>query len=144
MMLEDCKLSEHFTLFEMCTVKRHGRWNEPDSVALSNLKQLCAFLELLRARINASIIINSGFRTVGLNRHVGGVPDSDHIKGLAADIRVVGFTPIRLAKFIRANDFLNSFVGQVIIYPSFVHVSINRYRHKSQYLIKKGSRYVPY
>ena len=145
MMLEDCKLSRHFTLFEMCNVKRYGRFNLPDANEIANLKQLCSFLEMLRDRLGGlSIIVNSGYRSRSVNLHVGGVPTSDHVKGLAADIRVIGYSPIRLAKFIRSNDFLNGFVGQVIIYPTFVHVSINRFKHKSQYLIKKGSRYVPY
>jgi len=47
-------------------------------------------------------------------------------------------------RFIRDNALLNARVGQVIIYPTFVHVSINRYVHKSEYLIKKGSRYEKY
>lgn len=145
MMLEDCKLSRHFTLFEMCNVKKYGRFNEPNANEIANLKQLCSFLEMLRDRLGSlSIIVNSGYRNKNINLHVGGVPNSDHVKGLAADIRVIGYTPIRLAKFIRSNDFLNGFVGQVVIYPTFLHVSINRFKHKSQYLIKKGSRYVPY
>ena len=145
MLLEDCKLSRHFTLFEMCNVKKYGRFNEPGVNEIANLKQLCSFLEMLRDRLGGlSIIVNSGYRNRNINLHVGGVPTSDHVKGLAADIRVIGYTPVRLAKFIRGNDFLNGFVGQVIIYPTFVHVSINRFKHKSQYLIKKGSKYVPY
>lgn len=145
MMLEDCKLSRHFTLFEMCNVKKYGRFNEPGVNEIANLKQLCSFLEMLRDRLGGlSIVVNSGYRNKNINLRVGGVPNSDHVKGLAADIRVIGYTPIRLARFIRSNVFLNNFVGQVIIYPTFVHVSINRFKHKSQYLIKKGSRYVPY
>lgn len=143
--VENMNLSRHFTLFEMCNVKKYGRYNEPGENEIVNLKQLCSFLEMLRDRLGGlSIIVNSGYRNKNVNLHVGGVPTSDHVKGLAADIRVIGYTPIRLAEFIRSNDFLNGFVGQVIIYPTFVHVSINRFKHRSQYLIKKGSRYVSY
>nr|DAQ24888.1 MAG TPA: peptidase [Microviridae sp.] len=144
-MLEtDVKLSEHFTLFELCNVKKYGRYNEPSPFALDNLKVLAKFLDTLRYALTRPIIVNSAFRNVNINRHVGGVPNSDHIKGLAADIRVIGLTPIKLARFIRDNALLNARVGQVIIYPTFVHVSINRYVHKSVYLIKKGSRYEKY
>lgn len=46
-------------------------------------------LLLDKARDNAGIpfVINSGFRSVAHNRKVGGVANSSHISGLAADIR---------------------------------------------------------
>lgn len=140
----DINLSSHFTLFEMCNVKRYGRYNSPSESEISNLRILCDFLELLRCRVCAPVVITSAFRNRIVNAHVGGVPNSDHLKGLAADVRVIGYTPVRLAKVIRSTDFLNSLVGQVIIYPTFLHISINRFTHKSQYLIKKGSRYELY
>lgn len=140
----DIQLSSHFTLFEMCNVKRYGRYNSPSESEISNLRILCDFLELLRCRVCAPVVINSAFRNRIVNAHVGGVPNSDHLKGFAADVRVIGYTPVRLAKVIRSTDTLNSLVGQVIIYPTFLHISINRFTHKSQYLIKKGSRYELY
>ena len=140
--VDNYNFTEHFSLYEMCNFKKYGRLNFPDPVATSNLYQLCAFLESLRSALKSPIIVNSGFRTRAINAGVGGVHDSDHCKGLAADIRVNGYTPIQLAKFIRGE--FSSEVGQVIIYPTFVHVSINRYKHRSEFLIKKGNRYEIY
>ena len=37
-----------------------------------------------------SIIINSGYRSEAVNKAVGGAPNSNHLTGCAADIRVAG------------------------------------------------------
>ncbi len=103
------RLSEHFTLGEMCkTCARtpDGRSaqgdallakNIPSHVHIENLKRLCGWLEMLRNRWNMmygegddSIIINSGYRSEAVNAAVGGVKGSNHLTGCAADIRVAG------------------------------------------------------
>ena len=141
---DNYNLTPHFSLYEMCGVKKHGFLNVVSLVVEENLVQLCFFLEQLRSQLGCPITVTSGYRSEFVNKSVGGVPNSDHVKGLAADIRVKGYTPIKLCKFIHSIPLLNSQVGQVIIYPTFLHVSINRYKHKSQYLIKKGNRYEIY
>ena len=89
-------LSEHFTLAELCktSVKKQ---NAPNEAQVENLKRLCGWLEELRRRWNNlygegndPIIINSGFRSPEVNRAVGGAPNSNHLTGCAADIRVYG------------------------------------------------------
>jgi hypothetical protein len=52
------------------------------------MKRLCGWLEVLRSRAGAPIIINSGYRSPQLNKKIGGVPTSNHLTGCAADIRV--------------------------------------------------------
>lgn len=47
-------------------------------------------LERLRLRINRPINISSGYRCPDHNRAVGGVWNSQHVKGTAADIYVDG------------------------------------------------------
>lgn len=137
-------LTPHFSIYEMCSIKKYGFANAPSFVIKENLIQLCMFLEQLRSALGAPITVNSGYRNDVINARVGGVHSSDHVKGLAADIRVKGFTPIRICKLIHSYPVLNSQVGQIIIYPTFLHVSINRYKHKSEYLIKKGTHYEVY
>ena len=141
---ENTFLTSHFSLYEMCRVDKYGFVNSPSSFVKDNLYQLCLFLEQLRSQLGCAVIVTSGFRNVSVNNSVGGVPHSDHLYGLAADIRVKGSTPTKLCNLIRSIPLLNGQVGQVIIYPTFLHVSINRYKHKSKYLIKKGSRYEIY
>ena len=95
---KQAKLSEHFTLGELCkTSAKTKDGNIPSHVHIENLKRLCRWLEMLRsewnnryAEGNDPIIINSGYRSEAVNRAIGGVKGSNHLTGCAADIRVAG------------------------------------------------------
>ena len=92
------KLSEHFTLAELCkTSAKTADKNIPSHVHIENLKRLCGWLEELRRRWNNiygegddPIVINSGYRSEAVNKAVGGVSGSNHLTGCAVDIRVAG------------------------------------------------------
>jgi hypothetical protein len=87
----NAKLSEHFTLGEMTKSGSHPEvYNIPSHEAIANMKRLCQWLEVLRKRYNAPIIINSGYRSPQLNKKIGGVANSNHLTGCAVDIRVSG------------------------------------------------------
>ena len=77
-------------------------------------------LEPAREKLGGPIIVNSGYRCVRHNRHVGGVANSQHLCGEAADIRCEDNK--RLAKIIEENGRFD----QLIIYPTFIHVSFKR------------------
>ena len=107
---KSAKLSEHFTLGELCKTSAKtadGRSatqgdallakNIPSHVHIENLKRLCGWLEMLRDEWNRRygdgddpIIINSGYRSEEVNKAIGGVKGSNHLTGCAADIRVAG------------------------------------------------------
>lgn len=82
-------LTRHFTLNEFtrsATANRLGIENKPNAEELENLFNLARTLERIRSILGDSpMIISSAFRNAELNRAVGGVPNSDHAKGLAAD-----------------------------------------------------------
>ena len=84
----------HFTIEEMYasdTAKRLGIDNKPTTQKMINLVYLCAFvLEPLRVAMNEPIKIGSGYRCEKLNRAVGGVYNSQHLKGQAADLCIDG------------------------------------------------------
>ena len=83
------KLSEHFVLGEMTRSNSHPEvYNIPSHEAIANLKKVCVWLEVLRARAGGPIRINSGYRSPQLNKKIGGVPTSNHLTGCAVDIRV--------------------------------------------------------
>ena len=93
---EEMKLSEHFSLAELCKTKTKIE-NVPNEAQVENLKRLCQWLEQLRRRWNNlygegddPIIINSGFRSPEVNKAVGGVSTSNHLTGCAVDIRCIG------------------------------------------------------
>ena len=95
---KQARLSEHFTLAEMCkTSAKTPDGNIPSHVHIENLKRLCGWLEMLRDEWNRRygegddpIIINSGYRSEAVNKAIGGVEGSNHLQGCAADIKVLG------------------------------------------------------
>ena len=100
-------LTAHFSLREMCvsgTAIRLGIKNEPSERVTENLQSLCEHvLEPLRQRFGV-IRITSGYRCERLNRAVGGVKNSQHRTGEAADIHVSNIEVGRkMFRFIRDN-----------------------------------------
>ena len=90
--MEDNKmLSEHFSLEEMTrsgVAIRMRIDNNPDEEQVENMRQLCRnVLEPVRRRFGVTRI-TSGFRSQALNAAVGGTPDSQHLRGEAADLHI--------------------------------------------------------
>jgi hypothetical protein len=87
------KIGKYFSLAEMCaseTAKAKGIKNQPTVTEVVNLTLLCTkVLDPLRKAMGP-ITINSGFRCAALNKAVGGVSNSQHCKGQAADINIKG------------------------------------------------------
>ena len=59
--------------------------DEPGSGKHMN-EEIVHMLDAVRKKFGKPIKINSGYRTVARNKKIGGVADSSHLKGLAADI----------------------------------------------------------
>ena len=88
--MEDQILTPHFRLSEFSrsqAADSHGINNSVPEELIPNLKNLCEqVLEPLRQHVGVPVIISSGYRCPALNQAVGGVPNSQHLKGEAADI----------------------------------------------------------
>ena len=138
-------MSKHFKKEELarCFREKGGRCSEcklvqpalklPEGVE-ENLDALVAnVLEPLRERYGKPIIVNSGYRCSIHNAAVGGATQSQHMRGEAADIRI-GEGLERLVKIIKENGKWD----QMIIYPSFIHVSWKRQGvNRKQIIFKK-------
>lgn len=85
----DEQLSEHFTLREFITSQtatRRGIKNIPTPAQIESLRLLSVeVLERVRALTGGPLIISSGFRSVELNRAIGGAGESQHCLGEACD-----------------------------------------------------------
>jgi hypothetical protein len=88
------RISKNFTLEELrdsATAKRLGIINAP---GVDEVCALCALvhhvLQPLRDAMREPIKIGSGYRCTRLNQAVGGVPNSQHTKGQAADLCIDG------------------------------------------------------
>ena len=128
-MNKQTRLSEHFTLGELCKTSVNSLdGNIPSSEEVENLKRLCPWLEELRKRYNQRyvsppnlggeedteepIIISSGYRSAEVNKCVGGAYSSNHLTGCAVDIRCSGIEQaIRYAAILldTADDWKQDF-----------------------------------
>lgn len=77
------KLSE---FINSATANRLGIDNIPSFEVVDNLNRLADYLDGIRAKFGKPILISSGYRCPRLNKAVGGVVNSQHLKGLAADL----------------------------------------------------------
>ena len=100
-------------------------------------------LDPARDRYGKPIIVNSGYRCPKHNKEEGGVANSQHLRGEAADIRPSTNSGTDLAR-LRQLIINSQWFDQLIIYPTFLHVSWKRNgvnRHKI--LRKVGNGYQP-
>lgn len=94
------QLTPNFTLAEL-TVTSTGLDNTPSAEHLKNLQRLALRLQLIRDALGRPIRVTSAYRSPAVNRAVGGVANSAHALGHAADIVVAGMSAYDLAMFIR-------------------------------------------
>ena len=83
------KKIKYFSLSEFlnsATAKRLRIDNTPSFEVVDNLNKLADYLDVIREKVGKPILISSGFRCPVLNKAVGGVSNSQHQKGLAADL----------------------------------------------------------
>ena len=157
-MLNDIQLSPHFRLREFTesdTARKHGIDNNPPPEAVGNLRSLCeGCLEPLREALGLPVVVTSGFRTKELNDLLAHSSDrSQHMQGRAADFYVVQ-GPVSGSKFqvsglSRRDLLLTAFkliltspkmdFDQLILYPSFIHVSfVSKERNRRGILLARG------
>jgi heme oxygenase len=114
-------LSEYFTLEELTFTNHREYDNTPNQVQIDNLTRLAEFLETVRALLGNPILVDSGFRSPEVNHAVGSTSVSQHMKGCAADIRVLGMTPAEVVKAIYDADLP---YDQLILELGWTHISI--------------------
>lgn len=124
------QLTPNFTLEEM-TVTSTGLPNVANRIERAALLALAVHvLQPLRDALGKPVYITSGFRSAAVNRAVGGVADSQHRKGQAADIRVHGMTSMALAQRIVALEL--PFDQLIEEFGQWVHVSYAPQRRRQQ------------
>ena len=104
------KLTTNFSLAELTASQvaaRKGIPNNPTAGQIENLKKLCeSILQPIRNHYDSPVIISSGFRTPELCILINSSINSQHAKGQAADLQVIGVDNKALATYIKENlDF---------------------------------------
>ena len=119
--MENTKLSNHFTLEEFINVGKYPE-NKPTMQDVANMTYGCLMLLEPARRVVGPILINSGFRNARVNAVVGGVKNSQHLTGQAADIR-----PKDPRKFQLLIDFLKNseYTDQLLTGNGWLHISWN-------------------
>lgn len=128
--INNVRISPHFKLGEFLNLKKYPN-NIPSMQDVANLTYGCLFiLEPARKEVGP-IIINSGFRNEAVNRKVGGVTNSQHLFGQAADIR-----PKDPAQFQRLVAFLKScqYTDQLLTGNGWLHISWNPFAIPRRYI----------
>ena len=89
----DIQLTEHFTLRELCdseTARRQKLPNIPGPGHIMKLKNLLTkSVEPARRHFGVPFRITSGYRCEAVNRMVGGVSTSQHLRGEAVDFTLI-------------------------------------------------------
>lgn len=107
---EQVKLSNNFKLQEF-----ECKCGKCKNTKIDN--KLVNSLQLIRNHFNKAVIINSGYRCTEHNKSVGGVSNSQHTKGKAADIVVKGIAPREVAAYAASIG-----VNGIGVYETFTHV----------------------
>lgn len=160
-MKDNTVLTPHFKLREFtesATAKKHGIDNRPTPEVVENLRRLCTHtLEPLREKLGLPIIITSGYRTKALNDIiVHASRKSQHMSGQAADFYVVqgskfkvqgdedsklnvqGSRELLIQAFRLIIEDESIDFDQLIIYPTFIHVSYVS-KEKNRYQLTRAS-----
>ena len=91
--------------------------------------ELVKLLQNIRNHFNKPVTINSAYRNPTYNKKVGGVSNSQHTKGTAADIVVSGATPKEVAQYA---EHLMPNSGGIGLYKTFTHVDVRSSRARWQ------------
>lgn len=131
---------KYFTLqefFHSAVARARRIPNTPDDSAIANLQALVDnVLDPARELLGLPISVNSGYRSPALNKAVGGVADSQHLLGQAADITTYSTVGNR-----RLYEILLKLPFDQLIWergndkgPAWIHVSYRREGNRGEVL----------
>ena len=128
--INDTRLSPHFKLGEFIKLSKYPD-NKPTMQDVANMTYGCLMLLEPARQVVGPILINSGFRNARVNTLVGGVRNSQHLTGQAADIR-----PKDPRKFQLLVDFLRTspYTDQLLTGNGWLHISWNPFAAPRHYV----------
>ena len=138
--MKNFKLSEFFV---SSTADKNGIKNEPHIDERATIERninllVDNVLDPIRDKFCAPVIITSGYRCPQVNKLVGGVNNSQHMSGCAADFHIKGFTYLMMRQvFLNIYDTMD--FDQLIYYRSknIIHVSYVENSNRHEAFLKK-------
>lgn len=121
------KLSPHFELWEFevsQTAARKGIDNKIPPELIPNVTELAQLLEHVRILFNRPLIISSGYRSLKLNKAVGGASKSQHLTASAADFRIPGLTVKEVCEAINKSGI--QFDQLINEFGQWIHISVSK------------------
>lgn len=137
------KLSENVTIAEFEATSK-GLANKMNAVQIEAAKLLCEkVFQPLRKHVGKPIKINSGFRSLAVNKAVKGSSTSQHCKGEAMDLDLHD-----KALFVWIIDNLDFdqaiFEGGTENSAGWFHLSYKKFGNRKQALRMKNGKYSPF
>lgn len=138
------KISNNITYKEAIksrTASKYGLDNTPNSEQLENMKLVAnKVFQPLRENYNVPIYISSFFRSVEVNKKIGGSSKSQHCQGKAIDMDADVFGKItnsEIFHYIRKNLEFDQLIWEfgTNYNPDWVHVSYDKENNRKQVLI---------
>ena len=114
------KLTKNFSLSEFAC----NDGSEFPIDVIENIKELAINLQMLRDYIAIPITINSGYRSPAHNKKIGGVKNSQHLAGMAGDLKSDLPTNLlgeAIELLIESGKMKQGGIG---VYKTFVHYDI--------------------
>jgi hypothetical protein len=143
-------LTPNFTLEEFTdsqTAARRGIHNVPSAYSQErmNLQRTAEVMEKVRAILdNKPVLISSGYRSLPVNKAVGGSKNSAHTHGLAVDFSCPGFgAPLAICKKLEPHMSELGIDQLIHEYGAWVHLglSVDAPREMAMTIDIRGSRH---
>jgi D-alanyl-D-alanine dipeptidase len=141
------KLSDHVSRAEFeysPTAVKHGISNEMNAEQIEKAKLVCVnCFEPIRAYLKKPIKVNSGFRSLLLNKKIGGSKTSQHCKGEALDLDL---HDRNLFNWIIDNVDFDQLIYEfgTVTHADWFHISYSKGKNRKQVLraVKKAGKTV--
>lgn len=119
------KVAKNFTVAEFAS-------KDGSRVVIIN-PLLPEYLQKARDHFGKPLIITSGYRTTAHNANVGGVSNSQHVFGNAADVYIPGVSVLELYNYLCEIAGNSCGIG---IYDTFVHFDVRTTKSRFDYRTK--------
>lgn len=140
--------NSYFTISELCassTAAAKGIDNTPSETVKANLQKLITnTLDPLRSAYGKPIVVTSGYRCAKLNTAVGGVANSQHLTGQAADIRGEGNTKaelIAICKLALSQGNYDQLIFEHKGTALWLHISYNSTGNRHSFMTYNAGKY---
>jgi hypothetical protein len=134
------RISKHISYREATHsnhAEKYGLSNKPKAEHIKNMETVAEkVFEPLREWAKAPIRVNSMFRSLELNKGIGGSASSSHMTGNAIDITSMGGkTNLEMFNYIKDNLDFDQLIWEFGVEPQWLHVSyVNKKDNRKQVL----------